>query len=162
MASKRKGKPKDGAKQKSPVFGADPTNHKEVRLGADPASYDTKKIAWQIRLFDEEGPWGLEALKPHWWTKIFPKLRNLESMTWAEIKRASGGRTRGNNSHNVAVSDLITKAQDRLCELGQEDVDELFSLRLQGKHRIYGIKDGRVLKAIWFDPDHEIYPSGKG
>lgn len=76
-------------------------------------------------------------------------------MTWAEILAATGGRTCGNNSHLVPLSDLKKEAVDRLRELQQDDIDELFSLRLSGKERIYGIPDGRVLQILWFCPNHE-------
>jgi hypothetical protein len=41
-----------------------------------------------------------------------------------------------------------------------DDVDELFSLRMGGaKKRIYGIRDRGTLQVIWWDPEHEIYPT---
>ena len=49
-------------------------------------------------------------------------------MTWAEVMQAAGGRTRGSNSHFVTVEKLTRQAKDRLAEIGQEDVSELFSL----------------------------------
>ena len=87
-------------------------------------------------------------------TDILPKLRDFESMTWAEIMRAAGGRARGSNSHFVEVRNLTGHAKQRLAEIGQDDVSELFSLRLSATVRIYGIRDRRALKLLWYDPHH--------
>ena len=74
-----------------------------------------------------------------------------------------GGRARGNNSHFVQAGKLTRKAKARLAEIGQDDVSELFSLRLTGTTRIYGIRDRRALKLLWYDPHHgtnarAVYP----
>ena len=77
-------------------------------------------------------------------------------MTWDEIAKATGGKKkgRGNNHHFVQVEKLTKKAKDRLVELKQEDVSELFSLRLTGQTRIYGMRDRRALKLLWYDKYH--------
>ena len=108
---------------------------------------------------DKEGKWGQAALKGSWWDEIYSKLQNFESMTWAAIFEQSGGRSRGTNSHEVPVSKLGREAQKRLRSMGYE-VDSIFSLRLKGLVRIYGIREGAVLKILWFDKKHEIYPTG--
>lgn len=84
-------------------------------------------------------------------------------MTWDEIAKASGGRTQGNNHHFVRVEKLTKQAKDRLAELKQEDVSELFSLRLTAQKRIYGVRDRRALKLLWYDKHHgrntqAVYP----
>ena len=111
---------------------------------------------WSIKVLDIEGLWGWnnDELKSLLWTEIVPKLQNFETMTWAEINQAAGGRKHGNNHHSVSVEGLTRKAQKRLSEINQDDVDEIFSFRLTGKKRIYGIREGRVLKLLWYDPFH--------
>lgn len=85
-------------------------------------------------------------------------------MTWAEIEKACGGRSHGNASHFVKVAKISKKASARLKEIKQEDTEDIFSLRIEGKVRIYGIRDNAVLKILWFDPWHEysnpkaVYP----
>lgn len=113
---------------------------------------------------DQGGNWGWRSVAARvWWNEILPKLQDLESMTWAEIMQAAGGRTRGNNNHFVQVEKLTGQAKARLAEIRQEDVSELFSLRLTATTRIYGIRDRRALKLLWYDPYHgmnaqAVYP----
>src|SRR5579872_1909941 len=78
----------------------------------------------------------------------------FERMTWHDIIVASGSDSQGTNSHPLPVRELTKRAQDRLVELGHDDVDEFFSLRLTYTLRIYGIGENRVLRIIWRDPHH--------
>ena len=139
-----------------PRRGAEPLGGKEVRYTeGTPDRFENETIPWRFSVVDLEGPWGWRTKAARdWWRYILPKLRLLESMTWAAIQVASGGRRRGTNSHDVKVADLSKRARDRLKEIGQEDIADLFSLRLTGTKRIYGIRDGRALKFLWYDPDH--------
>lgn len=74
-------------------------------------------------------------------------------MTWLDHGRKG--------SHLIAVSDLAKNAQRRLEEIGQADVDEVYSLRFGGQKRIIGIRSGDALKILWWDPEHQVCPSQK-
>lgn len=133
--------------------------HKKPRAPFDVDQALTQHPVWQVGAIDHDGKWGWKKIGKHRWEeKILPKLRDFESMTWADIERAAGGRKAGNNSHFVPVNKLIPEAQKRLEYLQMDDIDQLFSLRLEGKVRLYGRRTGRVMKILWFDFDHEIYP----
>lgn len=56
---------------------------------------------------------------------------------------------------------MISEAQTRLEELKLDDEEELFRFRLDGTARVWGIREGRVFKILWWDPEHEICPSNK-
>ncbi|MFH8892980.1 hypothetical protein [Streptomyces sp. NPDC017949] len=34
-------------------------------------------------------------------------------------------------------------------------------LRFQGKQRLYGFFDGNTFHVVWWDPEHQVYPSTK-
>ncbi len=74
-------------------------------------------------------------------------------MRWHDIERSG--------SHFIDVSALTKTARDRLAELGQDDEDELFSIRLTGRERVFGIRDRWIFKILWWDPDHQVCPSYK-
>lgn len=79
-------------------------------------------------------------------------------MTWGELLKAAGGRKNGNNHHQIDVAACCDEAQRRLQALHLDDIDQLFSLRLTGKWRLFGMKDGRVLRFLWCDQEHTVYP----
>lgn len=83
-------------------------------------------------------------------------------MTWAEIKSQTCSGKRGRRktcNHYVNIDKLPGDAKRRLGELKQNDLEQLFSLRLKGKVRLYGIIEGRIMKILWYDPEHRLYPS---
>lgn len=94
-------------------------------------------------------------------SEIYPKLRHFEENTWLKIEKEQYGRKGKTKHHSVNISDINPKAQKRLKELKMDDIDELFSLRLTGRIRIWGIRKFSYLKILWFDLEHEIYPVSK-
>lgn len=150
--------PGDRKQAKSAEIG---TSRKEVRGSANPWANDSQTVAWQFHRRDNEhGAWGWSRKgEQHLESLLRDHLHHIETMTWAEVTHAAGGRSHGNNSHSIPVAQLCRDAQKRLLELNFDDVDELFSLRLSGTVRVWGIRDGRVLKILWYDEDHSVYPS---
>jgi hypothetical protein len=139
-----------------PTHQRTPKSDREIRTGASPESTQTQRLAWALSKADLDGPWSINKIAPEkWWDDLLPKLKGFETMTWADVLKASGGRTHGNNSHSVPLSNVTDEAAYRLQELRQDDVDELFSLRLTGTERLMGIRDGRVLQILWYCPNHE-------
>jgi len=131
----------------------------EIRAGGSPESAqksaDTKTPAWQFSRIDEtHADWGWKNLQPAQWRDILAHLRAFEGMTWAEIQSAAGGRKHGTNSHSIEVTKLVMDAHNRLAEIGFEEIDEVFSLRLTNTLRIYGVREDRVLRILWRDPHH--------
>jgi hypothetical protein len=107
---------------------------------------------WQIGLIDLQGPCGWMKIRhKEFFDTILPKIQNFESMTWQEIL--------GRKSHEIRVDQISKSAQKRLTELQLDDIEILVSLRLTGKQRIWGIKIQKIFKILWWDPEHEIYPS---
>lgn len=152
--SPKAGKPKQGAA----VSAGSP------RTGVNPASHDMQKISWQFSRIDKDHErWGWSKLEAQACWEMFTsgQLLNIETMTWQDIKSASGGRTNGTNSHSIPVDQLSKEAQARLTELKLDDQDAIFSLRLTGTLRIFGFQAGSAFKVLWHDPDHEVCPSGK-
>lgn len=101
---------------------------------------------------DVDGDWcfygqGLEKLR-----YIIAKLCNFETMTWAQIKTGTG-------SHSISAGDIIPEAWERLVEIGRDEEDTLFSLRLSGQERVWGIRRDAVLHLLWWDPQHQICES---
>jgi hypothetical protein len=149
------GKPKEN---RVPKLREAPAN-REVRVGGSPESAqqtsDTKTPAWQFSRIDERhADWGWKNLTPAQWRDVLTHLKSFEGLTWAGIQAQAGGRKHGNNSHPLDVSDLTASAQNRLAEIGLEEVDKVFSLRLTNTLRVYGIREDRTLRILWRDPHH--------
>jgi hypothetical protein len=110
---------------------------------------------WQFNLLDWDGPWSWETIDTE--KDILKKLGHFETRTWGEIE---GNKEEG--SHLVKVDDCPNpRVKERLKQLELDDIDELFSLRLSGTERIFGILDGFILKILWYDYEHKVWPTKK-
>ena len=110
---------------------------------------------WRFSLLDWDGPWGWRNVDTSKWQEILQKLGNFETRTWADIKRD------GNNHAVLIQNSPNSEVPKRLAEIHLDDIDELFSLRLSGKERVWGILENYILKILWWDPNHEVWPSIK-
>jgi len=114
------------------------------------------KLSWHIRILDFDGPWGWGDMDAKTLKYVHGKLAQFETMTWAEVNHPNTG------CHPIKVRDLCSKAQKRLAEIQViEFEEELFSLRLSGKERLWGIRECHIFKILWWDSKHEVYPVDK-
>jgi len=74
-------------------------------------------------------------------------------MTWSELLVHAKKR-----NHSIKISDITPEARDRLEIIGLA-LDEVVSLRLSGKERVFGYLDNGVLELLWWDPEHQVCPS---
>jgi hypothetical protein len=125
-------------------------------VAGDPQDYYQKKPAWRISKMEFSAPFGWHILDANGIASILEKLANFETMTWKEILLDAKKQ-----NHNVSVDKLIKEAQDRLTEISLDDLDELTSLHLTGKGRVWGIIDQGVMNLLWWDPEHQVCPSHK-
>lgn len=97
------------------------------------------------------------------WKDIYPTLIHFEKKTWFEIEQETYyGRGRNKTKHHsIKIAEITSEAKSRLEDLKIEDIDELFSIRLSGKIRIWGIRKQSHFQILWFDLKHEICPSLK-
>ena len=86
------------------------------------------------------------------WKKVRDRLQSFEHMKLADLWRSE--------SHPIEQNQIIPSAQRRLRELHLDDIEELWSLRITGKKRLWCIKDAgqNVFSILWWDPEHKICP----
>ncbi|MDQ2731149.1 MAG: hypothetical protein M3Y56_05780 [Armatimonadota bacterium] len=111
---------------------------------------ETIRPLWSFKYIDVGGPWCFGVMSGETLRTVLQRLKGFESLTWSEL--------RSQGSHDVELFNLIKEAQERLIELKQEEIDALYSLRVSNKERIWAIKQGHILRLLWWDPEHQIYP----
>ena len=133
---------------------------KEVSRAVDPL--ETKrprgkvdqdaKFRWLTNVADLGGPFPwTQCDHNQLFREVIPRLHNLESNTWHTLHMTG--------SHPISVDKICKLAHDRLHEIGKTQCENLYSLRLTGRERIWGIKIGYVFHLLWWDPGHQICPS---
>lgn len=136
---------------KKAKFGADPDPVKKARLPNEPDFDDGNPLAWRFSASDKGGPFAWTIAEDGKFREIIEKLYEFEGKNWNEIT--------GGGSHLIAVDQLSRDAKDRLVEIRRDDLDELVSLRLTGPNRVWCIKSGHILRVLWWDENHRVYPT---
>lgn len=126
----------------------DPKN-KHVIQNNNPEQYYQENPAWSFASIDQE-MWAFteDHIGSFFWTKVFTRLKDLESQKWTEILIKNNKQ-----NHSINVPALNKVAQDRLNSRYIE-ADSLISLRVTATHRIYGYMTGRVFNVLWYDDNH--------
>lgn len=90
--------------------------------------------------------------------QLLEYIMQYSGRTWASIKLDTHDKSNRSKHHFLNYDELSRTAKDRVAAMHIEE-DDIYSLALTNKLRIIGIRDGRVFRAIWYDPEHEFCPS---
>lgn len=97
--------------------------------------------SWQFHLLrkDSKFAWPADSKDKR---KILEIFRHFEKMQWDEIV--------GPRNHSLNSDTLNKTAKNELKKLNQEDLEiaTVFSLHINGRERIFGIRDKNILKLL--------------
>ncbi|MGH1331284.1 MAG: hypothetical protein ACRBBK_10410 [Paracoccaceae bacterium] len=133
-----------------------------VRLGADPHSIFQMPVIIKCEDPDVEGAWswGVDRQWCHdeWAEKVEPKFSDWQNLTWAEIDSHTSD-TQHRMHHNMNCEAICEEAQYRMIEI-EKFFDTLFRFRAGNRERIWGYRITNTFYVLWYDPTHQIYPTG--
>lgn len=113
----------------------------------------------RIRLttVDVGGPFCLTEIDRGHFGDLIDRLKAFESMSYDEVMRCGMGKI-----YQTAELPNPT-ARARLVDLEFDDQTEIACLRITGRRRLFGFlpNKGPDFWALWWDPEHEIWPSKK-
>ena len=145
---------------KIPYTGKSVQSAKKPNIGKDTQAYLKMYPIFSFRKYDAGAPWATRRDGKPTTDGVFKNLGGIEGQRWGEIECACGGRSHGTNSHNIPITDMSKDAQKRANSIGLNET-ELFSLRLQGVVRLFGViePENGCFHVIWFDPAHQVCPT---
>ena len=112
------------------------------------------KAAWRVNKIQMADPYGWHDMDSQTLGYIRGKLSAFESMTWNEIFTVAKKQ-----NHSISVESLKCRDAKRWMQENMPDQTELWTLRLSGKERIWGVfAEGAYLIVFW-DPNHKIMPT---
>lgn len=133
---------------KQPKSKMNPKSREPTKI-EDPEKFYEDYAAWNFKMVDTEmWPFTKKCVGSVFWEEILPRLRALETQTWGEIFIKDKKQ-----NHSESISKLNVVAQKRLAARRIE-IDAIYSLRVTGTHRIYGIIINSVFNILWYDTDH--------
>lgn len=115
-----------------------------------------RNVVWRFHGLDQDGRWSMANLGSARLLEVLLKLGSFEQQTIREL--FYDGEEPGKHYN---VENLPKESHDRLTELGREDETIIARLRLTGQQRLYGFLREHVFHVLWWDPQHEVYPSNK-
>jgi hypothetical protein len=132
------------------------TDNTKTPKGVFHDNWQEMRPSWRVSLLETVEPFGWHTTSSGEMLQVRQRFANFESMTWKQILCQGGYR-----NHFIAPDKLCAEAQERLRALGQDDVDAVMSLGVTQKGRVFGIMEHNVLKVLWWDPEHLVYPVEK-
>ena len=111
-------------------------------------------LAWRFSGCDRGGPFSWSGIDTdEKYREVIEKLHEFEIKTWAQLLDTG--------SHPIETDRLAKVARDRLFKIERDDVDELMSFSLTGPNRVWCIQSGHIMRILWWDPAHQVYPVEK-
>ena len=148
------------ARPKRPIAGEPVRGGKRPAIAPDRGVEDQRgaTFSWGFQNLDHGGPWSWFALEGQAQRDVIGKLAEMEKRTWGE---AAGSGSAG-ACKSVDIPSIPTReAHDRLLELDLDEYDHIWEIRLTGRQRIWGIRVQNVFRIVWWDPEHEVWPSSR-
>jgi hypothetical protein len=157
--SRKKGSPKAKA---LPVGGRNPRavaadqvpTERRPRREFTPSDPDGKLVVLFSRV-DVDSEWCLTKINPADHRGLLDRIRAVESMTLHQVFSTDGKVGKDYELAALPNSDACR----RLEELEYDDRDKISRLQISGAQRLYGFREGSRFYALWWDPNHEIWPS---
>lgn len=138
-----------------------PSGVAERKRTGDPAlllpsgSTSSERVCWRLEHLDIDGPWGLKSLDHDRLLLLLTEMAKFESMTINELFHR--GEWPGKCHDVPALPNRV--ALERLEVIGLPDMTKIWKLRIGGTGRLWGFLAGNVFHVVWWDPEHEVWPS---
>jgi hypothetical protein len=127
-----------------PGIAAEPPGVKTPGLAAEPVK--DKPLSWRLSRVDFLGDWGWSNLAADEMATLHGELADCEGETLYNLLKAEAIK-------DIPTEHMVRKAKERLVDLGFEEHDTLWELRLNGKRRVWGFVHDADFYILWWDPD---------
>lgn len=127
-----------------------------------PVSYENVCPIWVFDRIDRNGQFAFDIERKdfnHY--EILDKMISYATMTWSQLRYQT--HDDGRSKHHYLEADKLSKeAQERLKAMHlEEESDLIYSIALQNKLRVVGLRDKDKFHVLWYDPEHDVYPATK-
>lgn len=113
-----------------------------------------QRICWRFAHVDHESRWGFDRMESEVLCEVLRKLSDCESMTVNELRTS-----RRLFKEYDLPSGLCKEALARLTAVRRDDLTKIHRLQFTGTQRLYGFLERNIFHVVWWDPDHDVYPT---
>lgn len=111
-------------------------------------------LRFRFNRVDLEGPWCLSKITREDHVALIKFMAATEAKTVAEVFDGHVGK-----DEDVAAGSPNADAMARARQIYPEESERMASLHVSGKHRVWGLRHDPEFAVIWWDPEHEIWPT---
>lgn len=133
-----------------------------IRIGAQPSSIFGMMAVCTCTAPDRSGFWARSGAEREWtngqWSAVEASFSEWTKLTWAEIDQHTTDSGHKKH-HGMPVEAICEEAQGRLLELDRLEADTIFRFRLGNKPRLWGFRHGAHFDLLWYDREHDVYPT---
>lgn len=130
----------------------------------DEGTHANSPFSWTAHRVDQghqgSWDWNLSAAEAK---KLLQFLEEMGRLTWGEIDRHRTGKSkRHKKHHSQEVKTLCREARQRFPECFSDDEeipDQVFRFRFGNMERLWGVRVQGRFEMIWFDRNHQVYPT---
>lgn len=115
-----------------------------------------RKAAWRINRIQMVDPYGWHELSLAQIRYIKSKLSEYERRTWNEIFIKDK-----HWNHPLSVSEFKCSKAKKWMQVNMPDQDQLWTLRLSGAERIWGVFGDGIYLVLFWDPKHLIWETDR-
>jgi hypothetical protein len=141
-----------GKNRKTPFASIVPSQEKTPRTAAELPLYTDQKAAWRVSKIQLIEPYGWHELSPFEVAKIKDRLSSFEKNTWKEIFV-----DQARFHHRISADELKCSTARQWMKKNMPDQDYLWTLRVTGAERIWGILSQGAYQVLFWDPEHLIW-----
>lgn len=128
-----------------------------------PSSSENLKVIWIFDRIDRDGKFAFDLNRPDLEHKGFlDKIISYSAMTWGQIRMQTHDRGKSKHHRLTEVDRFSLEARERIKKLAlDEDTYRIFSFAFGNMLRIIGIREQEKFCVIWYDTNHEFYPTSQ-
>jgi hypothetical protein len=129
---------------------------KQPTIASEVSLYGEGKAAWRVSRMQLVGPYGWHELDASGIEKVKTRLASLERSTWNDIFVRDA-----RNNHEIPVNTLKCATAKKWMAENMPDQPSLWTIRVTGKERIWGILSESAYQIVFWDPEHLIWEVAK-
>ena len=115
---------------------------------------DNRYLAWRFSSADIGGPFSCADLSFPDLQSLWERLRAFEGMNVSQLRDTG-------SFHEIFTVTLSKEAKQRLQQIKLDDIEALYSFRIDGTCRLWCIKHENLMAMLWWDKSHRVYLTPK-
>lgn len=141
-----------GKRDKRVTIAETPSPRKAVPSYVGAATHEGHHVVWRFSAADKAGPWPWQVIDDKNLREFLNRLPSFETADYRDRRELM-------SIHPQAS--LSKPAKERLLEIKRDDQERLISFHVGKKERVWCTEHGGMMCVLWWDPNHEVYPTAK-